>query len=507
MPEFFTEGPLSMRRIPFQTKLPAMGLLALAGASLAGCDDSSLSPVTARSLAPVPPKTVAEMETIGSSKEAPVLIRAYKKESELEIWKMKADGRYAYLKTFPMCRWSGQLGPKTREGDRQVPEGFYSITPARMNPNSAYYLSFDVGYPNTYDRALGRSGGSIMVHGVCSSAGCFSMTDAQIAEIYAIARDAFSGGQQAIQMQSYPFHMTAENLAKYRLDPNIAFWKQLKEGADNFEVTKKDVAVGVCDKRYVFNAVPADGSHFDPLAPCPLLKHNDETQAEVMAKIKRDEAKIAELVGQGVRPIHTVYADGGQHPDFAALASTASRPEALTKAPVDVALNEGKSKKSRLAAATKLDRVKSGKPNAAAKLEPSSSPAEPMTVAAAPEAAKPQNASWFDKLWGAKPAEADAASTAPAPAGAVPPAAPSAAAAPQPAPVPLPPKRNEPISSGAAKPRDTTGKPQNSVSVPAPVKPQASLTGTKKNTSTAVAMLRGGYSPAEPAGQARSTQQ
>ena len=225
---------------PFAKRIFAICLIASASGFLAGCEESGLSPLT-RSFAPVPPQTLAAMEAIGSSKNAPVLIRTYKKEAELEIWKMKADGRYAYLKSFPMCRWSGQLGPKVREGDRQVPEGFYSITPARMNPNSAYYLSFDVGYPNAYDRAMGHTGGSIMVHGVCSSAGCFSMTDAQIAEIYGIAREAFASGQRAIQMQSYPFHMTAENFAKYRRDPNIGFWNQLKEGSDNFEVTKQDV--------------------------------------------------------------------------------------------------------------------------------------------------------------------------------------------------------------------------------------------------------------------------
>ena len=163
------------------------------------------------------------MEDKGTKQRAPILIRAYKKEAELEIWKMKDDGRYTLLKTYPMCRWSGQLGPKTREGDRQVPEGFYTITPGQMNPNSNYYLSFNVGYPNAYDKAHDYTGGDIMVHGVCSSAGCFSMTDQQIAEIYAIARDSFGGGQHAIQMQSLPFHMTAENLAKYRLDPNIEF--------------------------------------------------------------------------------------------------------------------------------------------------------------------------------------------------------------------------------------------------------------------------------------------
>ncbi len=82
----------------------------------------------------------------------------------------------ALLKTFPMCRWSGQLGPKVKEGDRQVPEGFYTITPGAMNPNSSFYLSFNVGYPNNFDRQLGRSGAHIMVHGDCSSMGCFAMT-------------------------------------------------------------------------------------------------------------------------------------------------------------------------------------------------------------------------------------------------------------------------------------------------------------------------------------------
>ena len=89
------------------------------------------------------------------SKNDPILIRSYKKEAEMEVWKRSANGRYALLKTYPICRWSGQLGPKVREGDRQAPEGFYTVTPAQMNPNSAYYLSFDTGFPNAYDRSLG----------------------------------------------------------------------------------------------------------------------------------------------------------------------------------------------------------------------------------------------------------------------------------------------------------------------------------------------------------------
>ena len=321
-------------------RIGAFALIAATAAFLAGCEDSGLGAIGAHASDPIAPETVALMQKIGATENSPVLIRTYKKEAELEIWKMKADGRYALLKTYPVCRWSGQLGPKTREGDRQVPEGFYSITPAQMKPNSAYYLAFNVGYPNAYDRALGHDGGSIMVHGICSSAGCFSMTDPQIGEIYAVVREAFAGGQREVQMQSYPFRMTAENLAKYRMDPNIEFWKELKQGSDNFDVTNQEVVVGVCNKHYVFNAAPANGGHFDPYAPCPQLKRDEQVAGLVADKQARDDAKVAELAAQGVRPVRTVYADGGQNPYFASISAYASRPDALSRGPVDVALDD-----------------------------------------------------------------------------------------------------------------------------------------------------------------------
>jgi murein L,D-transpeptidase YafK len=195
--------------------------------------------------APVPTATLALMAQKNMAPGAPVLVRSYKKEAVLEVWKQTRDGRYALLKSFPICRWSGQLGPKRRQGDRQAPEGFYSVTPRQMNPNSAYYLSFDTGYPNAYDRAHGASGSALMVHGICSSAGCYAMTNQQIGEIYALARDALASGQSAFQMQAYPFRMSAQNMANYRADPNIAFWRQLKEGYDHFEATGQEPRVTV----------------------------------------------------------------------------------------------------------------------------------------------------------------------------------------------------------------------------------------------------------------------
>jgi murein L,D-transpeptidase YafK len=209
-----------------------------------------------------------------------------------------------------------------------------------MVPNSAYYLSFNIGYPNAYDRAWGRTGDAIMVHGACSSAGCLSMTDEQVGEIYAIVREAFAGGQREIQMQSLPFHMTAENLAKHRLDPNIAFWQQLKHGADHFDVTGKEPPVSVCGKGYSF-ALPSAGGRLDPAAPCPVLDEDAAIEAAVKTKESRDLAEVTALVAKGVQPITLVYRDGGQNAAFAARVAEVSRPDALLGAPEEVPVAAG----------------------------------------------------------------------------------------------------------------------------------------------------------------------
>ena len=321
--------------LPLPKRVLALLSATLCAAALAGCEETGLAN---RGAAPIPPETLALMEEVGVSKDAPTLIRAYKKEAELEVWKMKPDGRYAKLKTYPMCRWSGQLGPKSREGDRQVPEGFYAIAPGQLNPNSSYYLSFNVGYPNAYDRSHGATGGTIMVHGACSSAGCFSMTDRQIAEIYAIVRTSLTSGQRAVQMQSYPFRMTAENLAKHRLDPHVAFWRQLKEGSDHFEATLQEPSVGVCGRRYVFNAQSANGRALDPDAACPPLSVDQQVASLVAEKQRKDETRIAEL-SKDVPAVRLVYQDGGQHPSFASKIADVGRPEALVP-PTEIALED-----------------------------------------------------------------------------------------------------------------------------------------------------------------------
>ena len=280
----------------------------------------------AKAEAPVPAATVALMVQKNMAPSAPILIRSYKKESVLEVWKQTREGRYALLKSFPICRWSGQLGPKRRQGDRQSPEGFYSITPRQMNPNSAYHLSFDTGYPNAYDRAHGATGSALMVHGICSSAGCYAMTNQQISEIYALARDALRAGQDAFQMQAYPFRMSAENMAKHRADPNFDFWRQLKEGYDHFEATAHEPQVSVVGARYAFaGRTPA----LEQLA-------RDHHGQEV--------ARIATLAAKGAPAIRTTYADGGQHAIFMAMSRAdpelgeISRPEALAYAGREIVL-------------------------------------------------------------------------------------------------------------------------------------------------------------------------
>src|SRR5580704_3615809 len=295
-----------------------------AGVLLAGCNSDEISLANnAKANQPVPPKLLADMAEKDMDLQSPILTRLFKEEAELEVWKQDRSGRFALLKTYPICRWSGDLGPKVREGDRQAPEGFYNISPAQMNPQSAYYLSFNTGYPNAYDRSLGHTGSELMVHGDCSSRGCYAMTDEQIAEIYSLGRESFFGGQKSFQFQAYPFHMTALNMARHRNSPHMAFWKMIKEGNDHFEVTRQEPKVDFCEKRYVFDAVkPADAKRdpvFEASSKCPAYAIPDEIAQAVREKQEADQAEYDKLVAKGtpVAQLNTGI-DGGMHRVFAA---------------------------------------------------------------------------------------------------------------------------------------------------------------------------------------------
>src|SRR5262249_8771566 len=184
--------------LQFRTHVRAlMTSAALAAAVLlAGCNSEEIGTLATNAKAnkPIPDKMLAEMSEKDMDPQSPMLVRLYKQEAELEVWKQNRSGRFELLKVYPICRWYGDLGPKVKEGDRQAPEVFYTISPAQMNPQSAYYLSFNTGFPNAYDRAWGRTGSELMVHGDCSSRGCYAMTDEQISEIYSLGRESFFGG-------------------------------------------------------------------------------------------------------------------------------------------------------------------------------------------------------------------------------------------------------------------------------------------------------------------------
>ena len=307
-----------------RSRVLATAMVLGAGALLAGCNSDGVSLANnAKANKPVPPRLVAEIQKKDMDLQSPILVRLFKQEAELEVWKQTRSGDFALLETYPICRWSGDLGPKMREGDRQAPEGFYSITPAQMNPQSAYYLSFNMGYPNAFDKALGRTGSQLMVHGDCSSRGCYAMTDEQISDIYALGRESFFGGQRAFQVQAYPFRMTPVNMAKHRNNPNMPFWKMIKVGYDHFEVTHREPKVDFCEKKYVFDAVPLPGSSqppvFNAAGACPAYTVDAAVADAVKAKERADDAKVAELVAKGtpVARLNTGI-DGGMNKVFAA---------------------------------------------------------------------------------------------------------------------------------------------------------------------------------------------
>ena len=297
--------------------------LAAAGVFLAGCDTDEISLATnAKANQPVPPKLIQAMVDKDMDLQSPILVRLFKSEAEVEVWKQNRSGQFALLKTYPICRWSGDLGPKVREGDRQAPEGFYPITPGLMNPTSAYYLSFNTGYPNTYDAALGHTGSQLMVHGDCSSRGCYAMTDEQIAEIYSLGRESFFGGQKSFQLQAYPFRMTPLNMAKHRNNPNMPFWKMIKVGYDHFEVTHQEPKVTYCEKKYVFDAIRAPNAKSDPVfnvnAKCPAYAIEESLGDAMQQRNGQEQAEYNRLVARGtpVAKLNTGI-DGGMNQMFA----------------------------------------------------------------------------------------------------------------------------------------------------------------------------------------------
>jgi len=231
---------------------------------------------TAPEISPAEQPLAQDTQTLlakkGMSPASPMFVRIFKEESELEVWKARDDGRFYHFKTYPICNWSGELGPKEVQGDKQAPEGFYTVAQQQMNPNSKFYLAFNIGYPNAYDRSHGRTGEALMIHGKCKSAGCYAMTDALAEEIYGLARESFLGGQTAFEVHALPFRMTDEKLARFKGHKWYAFWSTLKQGYDFFEANRIPPAIAVCERRYMVNVTMRSPGQIEPTGRCPAFQ-------------------------------------------------------------------------------------------------------------------------------------------------------------------------------------------------------------------------------------------
>ncbi|MEO6394407.1 MAG: 2-dehydro-3-deoxyphosphooctonate aldolase [Devosia sp.] len=196
----------------------------------------------------------ADLASDGFVLGAPAHIRIYKRERRLELWLQKAGGRYELFRDYAICNFSGGLGPKLLEGDRQAPEGFYRIAKAQLNPASRHHLAFNLGFPNALDRQLARTGSNLMVHGGCTSIGCYAITDAGVDEVYAVVEAALDAGQPEVDVAAFPFEMNEGALLVHAGAEWEAFWRNLKQGADLFVATGMPPKVAACNGEYRFGA-------------------------------------------------------------------------------------------------------------------------------------------------------------------------------------------------------------------------------------------------------------
>ena len=205
------------------------------------------------------------------TRDASIMIRIFKAESELEVWMTTNTGEYALFATYPVCFWSGTLGPKLKEGDRQAPEGFYTVTfPQAYREGARWVVGLDLGFPNLFDRANARTGSAILIHGACASIGCFAMTNPVNDEIDKLVLRSIQAGQAYVPIHVFPFRMTSENFNRYDIPQWRDFWRNLKDGYDLFERTHRPPRVSVCDNSYAFDPVSQiEAANPSPIGACP----------------------------------------------------------------------------------------------------------------------------------------------------------------------------------------------------------------------------------------------
>jgi len=221
------------------------------------------------------------------TRDASIMIRIFKAESEMEVWMTTNTGAYTLFATYPVCFWSGTLGPKLKEGDRQAPEGFYTVTlPQAYREGTRWPVALDLGFPNSFDKVSARTGSAILIHGGCASIGCFAVTNPVNDELDKLVLRSLDAGQAYVQIHVFPFRMTSENFNRYDVPQWRDFWRNLKEGYDLFERTHRPPRISVCDNSYVFDAVSEiEGANPGPIAVCPrteaMLRELDELNSRV----------------------------------------------------------------------------------------------------------------------------------------------------------------------------------------------------------------------------------
>jgi murein L,D-transpeptidase YafK len=239
----------------------------------------------------------------------PIMIRIFKQEDDLEVWVQKA-GRFELLATYNICNWSGKLGPKLTEGDRQSPEGLYSIGTPQLHRTGRWPRSLDIGYPNTYDKAHGRNGSFILVHGGCTTIGCFAMTDPIMEEVFTLSEAALAHGQDRIQVHVFPFRMTQQNMERHAQSQWAGFWANLKTAYDAFEETRVPPQVRVCGNRYEIGGVGADDHCVDNVSEASVLSPAVINAARIARLRKIRRARIAQ---RAARARHARRAQRARH--------------------------------------------------------------------------------------------------------------------------------------------------------------------------------------------------
>ncbi|GJK52349.1 peptidoglycan meso-diaminopimelic acid protein amidase [Serratia sp. TMDUHS_CL] len=230
----------------------------------------------------VPETPVVKQQLLGS----PVYIQIFKEERKLELY-ARMGNEFRLVNTFPICNFSGGLGPKRREGDFKSPEGFYSVDARHLKPDSKYYRAINIGFPNDYDKSQGYSGAYLMIHGECKSIGCYAMTNTYMDEIYRYVEAAFAYGQSRVDISIYPFRMTEQNLKRHASSSYIAFWRQLKPGYDYFAKNHQPPTMGVVNGQYVLGQpLMSSGQMTQYASASPTPNTNPFAQNKPLTEVK-----------------------------------------------------------------------------------------------------------------------------------------------------------------------------------------------------------------------------